>query len=259
MVESKPDAPVSAELTGEPLLQLSEVTAGYGGGDVLRGVSFSVVPGSITCIVGPNGAGKSTLLSSISGLLEARLGSISFKGHSIVGSTPRRILELGIVQVPQDHSLFPNMTVKENIEMGAFLVRDRKLVAERLERVMTLFPVVATRAKARAGTLSGGQQRMTEFARCLMLDPSLVILDEPTMGLDPKTSAAVFEAVTAMNESGLTVLLVEQNARAGLRLASHGVVLENGRVRLVGTGHEVLHHPDIGALYLGGALSTNGS
>lgn len=259
MVESQTDMPADAAGAGDPVLSLSGVTAGYGGGDVLRGVSFGVAGGSITCIVGPNGAGKSTLLASISGLLRPRLGSISFRGSSLVGCTPRRILQLGIVQVPQDHSLFPQMTVRENIEMGAFLVRDRKLVAERLERVMDLFPVVAGRAKARAGALSGGQQRMTEFARCLMLDPALVILDEPTMGLDPKTSATVFEAVTAMNASGRTVLLVEQNAREGLRMASHGVVLENGRVRLVGTGHEVLHHPDIGALYLGGALPSDGS
>jgi len=239
----------------EGLLRLDGVIAGYGGGDVLHDVTFDVPAKSITCIVGPNGAGKSTLLASISGLLHPRRGSITFKGDDLVGQSPKQILQAGISQVPQDHSLFPDMTVRENVEIGGFLLRDRQLLAERLERVMSLFPLVAARSKDRAGGLSGGQQRLTEFARCLMLDPQLVILDEPTMGLDPKTAAAVFEAVREMNGEGRTILLVEQNARAGLRLASHGVVLENGRVRLDGTGHEVLHHPDIGALYLGGAIA----
>jgi ABC-type branched-subunit amino acid transport system ATPase component len=241
--------------SGGALLRLEGVIAGYGGGDVLHGVDFEVPEGSITCIVGPNGAGKSTLLAAVSGLLHPRLGSITFRDERLVGRSPKQILQMGISQVPQDHSLFPQMTVRENVEMGAFLIRDRRVIAERLEHVMELFPLVASRAKDRAGTLSGGQQRLTEFARCLMLDPALVILDEPTMGLDPRTSGAVFKAVAAMNAEGRTILLVEQNARAGLRLSSHGVVLENGVVRLKGTGHEVLHHPDIGALYLGGAIA----
>ena len=249
------DPAAGAAPAADCLLSLEGVIAGYGGGDVLHGVTFDVPSKSITCVVGPNGAGKSTLLASISGLLNPRRGAITFNGQSILGWSPKEILKLGISQVPQDHSVFPNMTVRENVEMGAFLVRDRRVIAERLERVMSLFPIVGDRAKARAGDLSGGQQRLTEFARCLMLDPVLVILDEPTMGLDPKTATAVFDAVRQMKADGRTILLVEQNARAGLRLSSHGVVLENGLVRLDGTGHEVLHHPDIGALYLGGTIA----
>jgi len=238
----------------EPLLTLDGIVAGYGGGDVLHGVDFSVHVGGITCVVGPNGAGKSTLLSTVSGLLRPRLGEIRFRGEALQGCTPRQVLERGIVQVPQNHSLFREMSVRENVEMGGFLVRDRRVLAERLERVTALFPIVSQRAKDKAGSLSGGQQRLVEFARCLMLDPALVILDEPSMGLDPKTLKAVFDTVRQMQADGRTLLLVEQNARAGLRLSTHGVVLENGRVRLQGTGKEVLEHPEIGRLYLGGAV-----
>jgi branched-chain amino acid transport system ATP-binding protein len=231
------------------------VIAGYGGGDVLRGVSFEVPEGSVTCIVGPNGAGKSTLLATISGMLCPRAGKITFGGRELVGRSPKQILSAGLVLVPQNHSLFRNMTVRENVEMGAFTIRDRSVVRDRLASIEELFPIVAERAKEKAGSLSGGQQRLVEFARSLMLDPSLVVLDEPSMGLDPKTLKVVFRTIRQMNETGRTVLLVEQNARAGLRLSTHGVVLENGLVRLYGTGREVLEHPEIGALYLGGAVS----
>lgn len=253
MVTPMPDDGRAPGSGGDALLRLDGVVAGYGGGDVLRGVSFTVQPGSVTCIVGPNGAGKSTLLATISGLLQPRLGDLRFRGESLVGRSAREILRLGIVQVPQDRSLFPRMTVRENVEMGAYMIRDRRVIAERMARVTSVFPIVAERGKAKAGSLSGGQQRLVEFARCLMLDPALVVLDEPSMGLDPRTLGAVFQTIRRMNEDGRTLLLVEQNARAGLKLSSHGVVLENGSVRLQGTGQEVLEHPDIGALYLGGA------
>jgi branched-chain amino acid transport system ATP-binding protein len=237
------------------LLEVDAVTAGYGGGDVLRGVTFSVLRGSITCIVGPNGAGKSTLLAAMSGMLRPRAGRISFAGRDLVGRSPKEVLAAGLVLVPQNHSLFRNMTVRENVEMGAFTIRDRGLVRERLRTVEELFPIVADRAREKAGSLSGGQQRLVEFARSLMLDPTLVVLDEPSMGLDPKTLKTVFRTIREMNRSGRTILLVEQNARAGLRLSTHGVVMENGQVRLSGTGRDVLEHPEIGALYLGGVVS----
>lgn len=228
--------------------------AGYGGGDVLKGVDYSMEEGGVTCIVGPNGSGKSTLLKTVSGLLRPRLGQIFFKGEPIVGRSPRDILKLGIVQVPQQHSLFREMTVHENVELGAFLVKDRSVVAERMAMVREMFPIVGERSKDKAGSLSGGQQRLVEFARCLMLEPELVVLDEPSMGLDPKTLRIMFDTVKMMNSMGRSVLLVEQNARQGLRLSSHGVVLENGQVRLSGTGDEVLNNPDIAALYLGGSV-----
>jgi ABC-type branched-subunit amino acid transport system ATPase component len=237
-----------------PLLRFEGVVAGYGGGDVLKGVEYSMVEGGVTCIVGPNGSGKSTLLKAVSGLLRPRLGEIYFKGEPLVGRSPRDILRLGIVQVPQQHSLFREMTVHENVELGAFLVKDRSVVDERMAMVREMFPIVGERAKDKAGSLSGGQQRLVEFARCLMLEPQLVVLDEPSMGLDPKTLRTMFDTVKMMNKMGRSVLLVEQNARQGLRLSTHGVVLENGRVRLSGTGDEVLNNPDIAALYLGGSV-----
>ncbi|HXR13824.1 MAG TPA: ATP-binding cassette domain-containing protein [Solirubrobacteraceae bacterium] len=249
-----PAPTVAPAASAPPLLTISGIVAGYGGGDILRDVSFDVAEGGITCIVGPNGAGKSTLLATISGLLRPRLGEIRFEGERLNGLTPGAIVARGISLVPQAHSLFPQMTVAENVEMGAFTIRDRALVAERLAAVIELFPIVRDRAREKAGSLSGGQQRLVEFARCLMLDPKLIILDEPSMGLDPQTRGAVFETVTLMNRLGRTILLVEQNARAGLKLSTQGVVLETGTVRLVGSGREVLEHPEIGSLYLGGSV-----
>jgi branched-chain amino acid transport system ATP-binding protein len=249
---------MTAETGGRVALAVDDVVAGYGGGDVLHGVSFCVAEGGLTCVVGPNGSGKSTLLAAISGLLRPRRGSITFFGEPLVGKKPRQILDLGVVHVPQNHSLFRQMTVRENVELGAYTIRSSALVKQRLAAVVELFPDVGRWAGQKAGSLSGGQQRLVEFARCLMLDPKLVILDEPSMGLSPKILRSVFGAVSMMNASGKTVLLVEQNARAGLRLSTHGVVLENGRVRLEGSGRDVLEHPEIGALYLGGAITAGG-
>jgi ABC-type branched-subunit amino acid transport system ATPase component len=241
--------------TDRSVLRIDALVAGYGGGDVLRGVSLEVPEGGITCVVGPNGAGKSTLMATISGLLRPRLGSMLLDGHDLVGRSPRQVLELGVVQVPQNHSLFRDMTVRENVELGGYILSDRGLVARRLATVFEVFPQIAGWAGQKAGSLSGGQQRLVEFARALMLEPRLLMLDEPSMGLAPKVLRTVFDAIRQINATGTTILLVEQNARAGLRLSTHGVVMENGRVRLSGTGREVLENPEIGALYLGGAVS----
>src|SRR5215470_9044462 len=236
-----------------PALAVDDLSVGYGGSDVLRGVSLAVADGGITCVVGPNGAGKSTLLAAISGLLRPRAGRITLHGDELTGKTPRKILQMGVVQVPQNHSLFRDMTVRDNITLGGYILTDRRLAAHRFAAVLDAFPQVAGWLGHKAGSLSGGQQRLVEFARCLMLDPALVILDEPSVGLAPKVLKTVFDAVRMMNANGKTILLVEQNARAGLALSSHGIVMENGRVRLSGTGRQVLEHPEIGALYLGGA------
>jgi ABC-type branched-subunit amino acid transport system ATPase component len=240
-----------------PALVVEEVVAGYGGGDVLRGVTFEVPEGAITCVVGPNGAGKSTLMRVISGLLRPRIGTVTLRGEKLNGKSPRQILRMGVVQVPQNHSLFKDMTVRENIDLGGYILPDRKLIAKRIDAVFDLFPQVRDWAEMRAGALSGGQQRLVEFARALMLDPKLILLDEPSMGLSPMVLKSVFAAVRQMNSGGATILLVEQNARAGLKLSTRGVVMENGTVRLSGTGREVLEHPEIGELYLGGAVKSS--
>jgi branched-chain amino acid transport system ATP-binding protein len=241
--------------TARSVLKIDGLTAGYGGGDVLRGVSLEVPEGGITCVVGPNGAGKSTLMASISGLLRPRLGSMMLDGQNLVGKSPRQVLRLGVVQVPQNHSLFRDMTVWENVELGGYILGDRALTARRITAVFDVFPQIADWSRQKAGSLSGGQQRLVEFGRALMLEPKLLLLDEPSMGLAPKILRTVFDAIRQMNAAGTTILLVEQNARAGLRLSNHGVVMENGRIRLSGTGREVLENPEIGALYLGGAVS----
>ena len=237
------------------LLGLREVVAGYDGSDVLKGVTLEVDKGAITCVVGPNGAGKSTMLRVISGLLKPRIGEITFNGRSISGMSSRQVLSQGIVQVPQNHSLFPDISVRENVRLGAFMVNDASLVNRRLSEVEELFSVVKERAKERAGNLSGGQQRLVEFARCLMLDPALILLDEPSMGLDLKTAKQVFDTITLMHETGRTILLVEQNVRRGLAVSTQGIVMESGRVRLQGTNKEILENPEIGHLYLGGTIA----
>jgi len=246
---------MAAPEAGPCALDVRGLVVGYGGGDVLRGVSLQVMSGGITCVVGPNGAGKSTLLATISGLLRPRLGEVTLHGERLTGKTPRDVLKSGVVQVPQNHSLFREMTVRENISLGGYILRERGLAERRLAGVLEMFPQVTDWLDKKAGSLSGGQQRLVEFARSLMLDPTLVILDEPSMGLAPKVLKSVFDAVRMMHAQGKTILLVEQNARAGLRLSTHGVVLENGLVRLAGTGKEVLEHPEIGARYLGGAVA----
>lgn len=242
------------------MLVLDGVIAGYGGGDVLQGVDLTCEAGSITCVVGPNGAGKSTVLRVLSGLLRPRGGTVTLGGRALRGLEPDEILRLGVTQVPQSHALFPAMTVRENVLMGGFLIRrDRALLRRRYQAVEELVPLVAERAGDPAGNLSGGQRRMVEIGRCLMLDPTLMLLDEPSLGLDPRSLAAVAALIRRLNGAGTTMLLVEQNVRLGLGLATHGVVMEGGRVRLHGPADEIAHHPEIANLYLGGAPSASSS
>ena len=238
------------------MLTLDGVFAGYGGGDILKGVDLTVPERSITCVVGPNGAGKSTLLKVVSGLIHPRAGKVLFRDQDLTHAPPRRVVLSGIVQVIQSRGIFPQMTVRENVEIGAFVVKDRALVRRRLAEVAEQFPIVRDRADERAGGLSGGQQRTVEFARALMADPALVVLDEPSAGLDPRAAQSMYENVRRMHASGRTVLLVEQNVRAGLETATQGVVMESGRIRLTGTGAQVLAHPEMRTLYLGGTPET---
>lgn len=235
----------------ETVLVLQDVVAGYGAGDILRGVDLEVSAGTVTCLIGPNGAGKSTVLKSVSGLLRPRLGAVRYKGEDINRLSPRARLLLGIVHVPQDRSLFPAMTVWDNLLMGGYVVRDQKAVRRRISEAAEIFPICTSRAHDSAGSLSGGEQKQVELARTLVLDPGLILLDEPSIGLDPKSRSQVFTSIRNLAESGRTVLLVEQNARSGLAAADFGAVLESGVVRLVATGASLLANPEVARLYLG--------
>jgi branched-chain amino acid transport system ATP-binding protein len=237
------------------LLRFEGVVAGYGRGDILRGLELEVPRDAVTCLVGPNGAGKSTVLKTLSGLLKPRAGRLVFDGRDIGGLSPARVLATGIVHVPQERSLFPLMTVWDNLLMGGHSLRDRNLVRERAATIAERFPLVSQRRHARAGELSGGQQKLVEIARALMLEPKLILLDEPTMGLEPKARHLIFETIAGLREDGHTVLLVEQNARAALAAADHGAVLDGGRVAIAGPGPRLLEDPRLGELYLGGAAA----
>jgi branched-chain amino acid transport system ATP-binding protein len=237
------------------LLHIDGVVAGYGRGDVLRGIDLTLEDGTVTCLVGPNGAGKSTVLKTVSGLLRPRTGRILLDGEDICRLPPAGVLARGVVQVAQDRSLFPLMTVWDNVLMGGHVLRDRSLVRTRAAAIAERFSLIGDRRDERAGELSGGQQKLVEIARALMLEPRLILLDEPTMGLDPKARHLIFELVRELNDEGHTLLLVEQNARAALAIAHHGAVLDGGRVALTGPGRRLLDDPRVAELYLGGAAT----
>jgi branched-chain amino acid transport system ATP-binding protein len=234
------------------LLEVRQVSAGYPGGpDILNGVSLAIERGQTCCIIGPNGAGKSTLLKTICGLLRPRTGVIALRGEVISQLRPDQILARGISFVPQDRSLFPDMTVLENLKMGGYTLRDRKQLAERIATAFAMFPVLDERRAQRARTLSGGQQQMLAMARALLLDPEVILLDEPSIGLAPQIVQQVFDAVARLRASGKTIVIVEQNARKGLECADRGCVLDLGRTRLEGPAGSLLADPQIEELYLG--------
>ncbi|MEU8238726.1 ABC transporter ATP-binding protein [Actinoplanes missouriensis] len=234
-------------------LSLVDIVAGYGrAAPVLRGFSVEVPAGKIVCLVGPNGAGKSTVLKVAGGLLKPRDGKVLVGGEDVTGRGPQAMLAAGVSLVLQGHSVFREMTVEENVLLGAYTLRDKALLSKRVAFVKEVFPVVADRWGSLAGLLSGGQQKQVEFARSLMVDPKVVLLDEPSMGLDPKATGTVFEQVVRMRDAGAAVLLVEQNARRALETADLGCVLDLGRVHISGPASELLADPQLGELYLGG-------
>jgi branched-chain amino acid transport system ATP-binding protein len=233
------------------LLTVSDLSSGYGGIDILKEVSFEIKESEIACIIGPNGAGKSTLIKTVYGLLKPSSGKITFKGEDITGLSPLQILKKGISYLPQGRAIFPLMTVQENLEMGAFTRKDTK-VKEDLSKIYDKFPILKERRTQLAGNLSGGEQQMLAIAMALLLSPTFMMLDEPSLGLAPQSMKLVFETVKRLNEEGITVLLVEQNAKKALQLADHAIVLELGRKRFEGSGQEVLSNPELKKLYLGG-------
>jgi len=242
--------------TTEYLLELDDIEAGYGRAAlVLRGLTVKVPPATVVCLVGPNGAGKSTVLKVASGMLTPRSGTIRVAGKDVTKNSPQQMLAAGLSHVLQGHSVFKEMTVEENVRLGAYSVKDKGEVNDRIDFVKSLFPVVADRWSALAGALSGGQQKQVEFARSLMVSPQVVLLDEPSMGLDPKATGTVFEQVVRMRDAGTAVLLVEQNARRALETADLGCVLDLGRVHISGPADELLRDPQLTALYLGGRPS----
>ncbi len=234
------------------ILEVRDLHAAYGKIQILHGVALEVRRSELVSIIGPNGAGKSTALKSVVGLLPPTRGQVRFGGEDITGLRADRVLRRGLAYVPQGRIVFPQMTVLENLEMGAFTVDDPAKVAAALERVYALFPILGERQKQNAGTLSGGEQQMLAISRALMVDPSLIVLDEPSLGLSPKFVGLVFEKILEMKAAGLTMLMVEQNAAKALSVADRAYVLELGRNRFEGPGRDLLNNPDVKRLYLGG-------
>jgi ABC-type branched-subunit amino acid transport system ATPase component len=234
------------------IISIKDVVAGYNDGpNILNGISLEIEYGKSYCIIGPNGAGKSTLLRVIAGLLTPREGTVHYKEADISSKRTDEILRLGISFVPQDRSLFPDMTVRENLVMGGYVLDDRKLLEERVDEVYEMFPILNERTSQLAKTLSGGQQQMLAIGRMLVLKPEVIMLDEPSLGLAPKIAAQIFDTIQTLKDAGLTVILVEQNARLGLEATDWGVVLDLGTNSFEAPSDIVLSDPRIQELYLG--------
>ena len=234
------------------LLRADTLTAGYGKMPILHGVTLEVRHGEMVSVIGPNGAGKSTAFKTIVGFLHPTSGRVVFDGQDITGLRPDQVLTRGLAYVPQGRIVFPQMTVLENLEMGAYIERDARRIREAQERVYALFPILGERRRQRAGTMSGGEQQMVAIGRALMTTPKLILLDEPSLGLSPKFVSIIFERLTEMKRTGYTLMVVEQNAARALAVADRGYVLELGRNRFEGTGESLLADPEVKRLYLGG-------
>lgn len=232
------------------ILEAKGITSGYSKIDILHDVAIQVDSNQIVSIIGPNGAGKSTLLKTIFGILQPRQGTVTLKEDDITGLKPDKVARKGISYVPQVDNVFPTMTIQENLDMGAFIRNDD--YSRRIEEIYELFPVLGERRKQKAGQLSGGQRQMVAMGRALMLDPQLLLLDEPSAGLAPKLVDMIFEKIKEINATGVAIMIVEQNAREALKMADHGYVLAMGRNVLDDTGEALLASEEVGKLYLGG-------
>ena len=235
-----------------PMLQVRDLQVAYGHIEAVQGISFEVRAGEIRTLVGANGAGKSTTLLALSGLLRPKAGSIRFEGEELTKLAPHQIDERGLVQVAEGRAILTTLTVRENLELGAYRRKDRAAIADDLARVLALFPRLEERIDGLAGNLSGGEQQMLAIGRALLAKPRLLLLDEPSMGLAPIIVQDIFRKLREINAQGLTIFLVEQNVRQALKIARHGYVIENGRIVLEGSGRELLHDPKVTAAYLGG-------
>ncbi|HVK16370.1 MAG TPA: ABC transporter ATP-binding protein [Fimbriiglobus sp.] len=233
------------------MLRVEGLRAGYGPIDVLHDVTLTVEPGEVVALIGANGAGKTTTLMAISGVVPARAGTIVFDSHDLTRLAAHRIVKLGLAHSPEGRKIFPRLTVLENLQMGAFTRTDRRGIADDIEKAFTLFPILLDRKSQAGGLLSGGQQQMLAIARALMARPKLLLLDEPSLGLAPQVVAQIFEVIRDLNRQGVSVLLVEQNARMALKIAHRGYVLETGRVTLADSANALLNDPRIRAAYLG--------
>jgi ABC-type branched-subunit amino acid transport system ATPase component len=234
------------------LLRAEAMTAGYGKMAILHDVTLIVTPGELVAVIGPNGAGKSTAFKVIVGFLKPTEGRVLFDGDDITGLRPDQVLRRGLAYVPQGRIVFPQMTVLENLEMGAYIERDSRKIRAALDQVYALFPILGERQHQKAGTMSGGEQQMVAIGRALMTHPKLVLLDEPSLGLSPKYVALIFEKLVEMKRGGYTLMVVEQNAAKALSVADRGYVLELGRNRFDGSGATLLADPEVKRLYLGG-------
>jgi branched-chain amino acid transport system ATP-binding protein len=234
-----------------PLLRVEGLRAGYGPIDVLHDVSLTVESGEVVALIGANGAGKTTILMTLSGVVPARAGAVVFDGHDLTRLAAHKIVRLGLAHSPEGRKIFPRLTVLENLQMGAFTRSDRQGVAEDIEKAFAMFPILRERKGQAGGLLSGGQQQMLAIARALMARPKLLLLDEPSLGLAPQVVVQIFEVIRDLNRRGVSVLLVEQNARMALKVAHRGYVLETGRVTVADRADELLNDPRIRAAYLG--------
>jgi branched-chain amino acid transport system ATP-binding protein len=237
------------------LLVLDRVFAGYGKMTILNGTSARVRRGAITTVIGPNGAGKSTMFKTVFGLLPVRSGTIDFDGRDITNLTPRQVLDAGVVYIPQGRNIFPELSVRHNLELGGVASADQAALASRMATVMRRFPMLQDKADAQASTLSGGQQKILELARGLLLEPKLILIDEPSIGLSPVMVQEVFAILKGLRDKGTTILLIEQNAKQALQISDYGLVLEQGQTRIGDAAAKILSDPRIAQLFLGGGLA----
>ncbi|MFO1159971.1 MAG: ABC transporter ATP-binding protein [Reyranellaceae bacterium] len=241
--------------TSDIILSIENVVAGYGKMTILNGLSATIRRGAITTVIGPNGAGKSTLFKTIFGLLGVRSGRVTFDGGDTTSLPPRRMLDCGMCYVPQGRNLFPELSVRHNLELGGVALDNPSKLAPRIEAMMQRFPMLREKADAQASTLSGGQQKLLEVARGLLLEPKLMLIDEPSIGLSPLMVREVFGILTDLRNAGMTILLIEQNARQALAVSDYGLVLEQGQTRIEDTAARILVDPRIAQLFLGGGLA----